>query len=89
MKSSPAESSKSMLVPFWGANHSARTSGGALCAGANGPRPGAGRSATLRRARVSSLTAGRSARVQGAAKVAGGAWISLPRGTPSGRRDPR
>jgi hypothetical protein len=33
--------------------------------------------------------AGRSARAQGATKVAGGAWISLPGGTPSGRRDPR
>ena len=32
--------------------------------------------------------AGRSARAQGAAKVAGGAWISLLGGTPSGRRDP-
>jgi hypothetical protein len=39
----------------------------------DGPRPGAGR----------------SAHAQGAAKVADGAWISLPGGTPSGRRDPR
>jgi hypothetical protein len=62
---------------------------GALCTGADGPRPGAGRSVAWRRARVSCLTAGRSARAQGAAKVAGGAWISLPGGTPSGRRDPR
>jgi hypothetical protein len=33
--------------------------------------------------------AGRSARAQGRRKIAGGAWISLPGGTPSGRRDPR
>jgi hypothetical protein len=37
----PAESPKSMLTLFWGANHSTRTSGGALCTGADGPRPGA------------------------------------------------
>jgi hypothetical protein len=39
----------------------------------DGPRPGAGR----------------SARAQGRRKITGGAWISLPGGTPSGRRDPR
>jgi hypothetical protein len=33
--------------------------------------------------------AGRSARTQGRRKIADGAWISLPGGTPSGRRDPR
>jgi hypothetical protein len=32
---------------------------------------------------------GRSARAQGRRKIAGGAWISLPGGTLSGRRDPR
>jgi hypothetical protein len=32
-----------------------RTSGGALCIGADGPRPGAGQSATWRRARVPCL----------------------------------
>jgi hypothetical protein len=58
---SPAESSKSMLTPFPGANHSTRTGSGALCAGANGPRSGAGRSVAWREARVSYLTAGRSA----------------------------
>jgi hypothetical protein len=31
-----------MLVPFWGANHYVRTGGGALCRGADRPRPGAG-----------------------------------------------
>jgi hypothetical protein len=41
MKSSPAESPKSVLAPFSGAKHYTRTSGGALCAGADGPRPGA------------------------------------------------
>jgi hypothetical protein len=57
---SPTESPKSMLTPFSGANHSTRTSGGALCTGADGPRPGAGRSAAWREARVSCLTAERS-----------------------------
>jgi hypothetical protein len=33
-----------------------RTGGGALCTGADSPRPGAGRSATWSRARVSCLT---------------------------------
>jgi hypothetical protein len=80
---------KSMLTRFSGANHSIRTSGGALCIGADGPRPGAGRSATWCEARVSCLTVGRSARAQGRRKIADGAWISLPGGTLSGRRDPR
>jgi hypothetical protein len=86
---SPAESPKSMLTPFWSAKHSTRTvavlSGQARTVRGQGPdgtRPGAG-------ARVSCLTAGRSARAQGRRKIAGGAWISLPGGTPSGRRDPR
>jgi hypothetical protein len=48
-----------------------------------------GWSATWREARVSCLTAGRSARAQGRRKIAGGAWISLSGGTPSGRRDSR
>jgi hypothetical protein len=63
--------------------------GGALWSGANGPRPGAGRSATWRRARVLCLTAGRSARTQRRQKSPAAAWISLPGGTSSGRRDPR
>jgi hypothetical protein len=87
--------------------------GGALCTGADGPRAGAGRSATWCEARWCSLrkgglsaawgrtvrglvrcwdfclTAGRSARTQGRRKIADGAWISLPGGTPSGSRDPR
>jgi hypothetical protein len=74
---------------FFGRQSLNTNRGGALCTGADGPRPGAGRSATWRRARVSCLTAGRSTRAQGAAKLAGGAWISLLGGTPSGRRDPR
>jgi hypothetical protein len=55
----------------------------------DGPRSGAG-------FRVSCLTAERFAPTgwtvyacAEAAKVAGGAWISLPEGTSSGRRDPR
>jgi hypothetical protein len=51
---SPAESPKSMLTLFWSAKYSRRTGGGALWSGADGPRPGTG-------ARVSCLTAGRSA----------------------------
>jgi hypothetical protein len=48
--------------------------------GPDGPRPGAGRSAPW----------GRTVRAYAeAAEVAGGAWISLLGGTPSGRRDPR
>jgi hypothetical protein len=62
-----------LLTPFRSAKYSRRTGGGALWSGADGPRPGAGR----------------SARVQGRRKIAGGAWISLPGGTPSGRKDPR
>jgi hypothetical protein len=50
--------------------------------GPDGPRPGAG-------ARVSCLTAGWSMRAQGRRRIAGGAWILLPRETPSGRRDLR
>jgi hypothetical protein len=70
--------------------------GGALCTRADGPRAGAGRSAAWCKARAPAWRpdgprpgAGRSARTQGRRKIAGGAWISLPRGTPSGRRDPR
>jgi hypothetical protein len=50
-----------LLTPFSDAKHSIRTGGGALCTGADGPRPGAGWSATWRRARVSCPTAERSA----------------------------
>jgi hypothetical protein len=78
-----------LLTPFWSAKHPTKTvavlSGQTRTVrglGPDGPRPGAG-------ARVSCLTAGRSARAQGRRKIAGGAWISLPGGTPSGRRDPR
>jgi hypothetical protein len=35
-----------LLTPFSGAKHSTRTDGGALCTGADGPRPGAGQSVT-------------------------------------------
>jgi hypothetical protein len=70
--------------------------GGALCARADCPRPGAGRSAAWCAARAPAWRpdgprpgAGRSARTQGRRKIADGAWISLPGGTPSGSRDPR
>jgi hypothetical protein len=72
-----------------GANHCVRTNSGALCTGADSPRLGAGRSATWGRARVSCLIGQTVRACAGAAKVVGGAWISLPGGTPSGRKDPR
>jgi hypothetical protein len=93
-----------LLTPFRSAKYSRRTGGGALWSGADGPRPGAGRSVTWGRT-VRDLAqglgfpalrpegprpgAGRSTCVQGRRKIAGGAWISRPGGTPSGRRDPR
>jgi hypothetical protein len=84
-----AESPKSVLVPFWGANHYVRTDGGARCTGVDGPRPRAGRSVTWDRAK-GFLPDGWMVRAcAGATEVAGGAWISLSGGTPSGRRDPR
>jgi hypothetical protein len=56
----PSGVAKKYVDTFWGANHSTRTSGGALCTGADGPRPGVERSAAWREARVSCLTAERS-----------------------------
>jgi hypothetical protein len=50
-----------LLTLFRSAKYSRRTGGGALWSGADGPRPGAGRSATWRRAQVLYLTTGRSA----------------------------
>jgi hypothetical protein len=91
MKSSPAESPKSVLVPF-GAPITAWEPVAVLAAlartvrgqGPDGPRPGTG-------LRVSCLTAGRSASTgrtvhtcARAAEFAGGAWISLPEGTHRG-----
>jgi hypothetical protein len=62
---------------------------GALRRDADGMRPEAGRSATWYRG-LDSLSDGRTVRAcAGAAKVVGGGWISLPGGTPSGRRDVR
>jgi hypothetical protein len=49
---SPAESPKSMLTPFQRRQSLKRTSGGVLWSGTDGPRPGAGRSATWREAAV-------------------------------------
>jgi hypothetical protein len=85
-----------LLTPLRAPITITRTGGGVLSTGADGSRPGAGRSTTWRRARVPCLTCrtiralgldGR--RVHRAAKVTDGAWISLPGGTPSGRIDPR
>jgi hypothetical protein len=50
-----------LLTLFRSAKYSRRTGGGALWSGADGPQPGAGQSATWRRARVLCLTTGRSA----------------------------
>jgi hypothetical protein len=65
--------------------------GGALWSGADGPRLGAGRSATWRRARVFCLTAGRSApwgrtvrAYAGAAEVADGGLDLAPGRDPVG-----
>jgi hypothetical protein len=47
LESSNSENqSKRVLTPFRSAKYSRRTGGGALWSGADGPRPGAGRSAT-------------------------------------------
>jgi hypothetical protein len=53
---SPVESQKSVLAPIWAPLIALKTGGGALCTGTDGPWPGAGRSATWRRARVLCLT---------------------------------
>jgi hypothetical protein len=57
----PQRSRQKCVGAFLGANHYVRTGGGALCTDADGPRPGAGRSATWSGARVSCLT-GRTVR---------------------------
>jgi hypothetical protein len=49
----------------------------------------AGRSATWHKARVPYQTSRTVRTCAGPARFAGGAWILLPGGTPSGRRDPR
>jgi hypothetical protein len=77
-----------LLTPFQALMTITRTGGGVLCTGDDGPRLGAGRSATWGRARVPCLTS-RTVRVYAGEEVAGGAWISLPGGILSRRRDPR
>jgi hypothetical protein len=49
---SPTESPKSVLAPIQAPITVMITGGGALCTDADGPRPGAGRSATWRKAQV-------------------------------------
>ena len=78
---SPAESLKSMLTLFRSANHSRRTSGGALCTGADGPRAGAGRSAAWCEAAVLSAQ-GRTVRGLGPDGPRPGARLGL---LPDGR----
>jgi hypothetical protein len=78
-----------LLTPFQALMTITRTGGGALCTGEDGPRLGAGRSATWGRARVPCLTSRTVRTYAGEEKVTGSAWISLPRGIPSSRRDPR
>jgi hypothetical protein len=71
--------------------------GGALCGGADSPRPRAGRSATCGRSGVFSaerpdgprLVAGQSACAQRRRRSPTAPGSDLPGGTPSGRRDPR
>jgi hypothetical protein len=82
------ESPKSVLVPIQAPITVVRTSGGALCGGADGPQSGAGLGFLPDVPDGPRLEAG-SARAPGAAEFAGSAWISLPGGTPSGRRGPR
>jgi hypothetical protein len=50
-----------MLTPFWRRQLLKRTSGSALCTGADGPRAGAGRSAAWCEAGCSLVRGGRSA----------------------------
>jgi hypothetical protein len=80
-----------LLTPFLGVNHSTRTvvvlsaQGRTVRGqGPDGPRPGAGQGFSACRP-----DGPRPGAAQEAVKVAGGAWISLSGGTPSGRRDPR
>jgi hypothetical protein len=80
-----------VLTPFRRRQLLKRTSGGALCTGADGPRAGAGRSAAWCEARWCFLRKGGLSAAWGRTvrPIADGAWISLPGGTPSGSRDPR
>jgi hypothetical protein len=65
-----------LLTLFWSAKYSRRTGGGALWSGADGPRPGAGRSATWREAAVLS---GQARTVRGTGpdgpRPGAGAWV--------------
>jgi hypothetical protein len=80
---------KKYVDVFSGAKYSIRTGGGAHCAGADGPRPGV---------RLGFLPDGQTVRAlgpdgpsvhRGGGRSPAAAWISLPGGTPSVRRDPR
>jgi hypothetical protein len=92
----PCGVAKKCVGAFLGANHCVRTDSGALCTGADGPRPGAGRNVTWGRARVSCLM-GRTVcayRPDGPRVRRGGEGrrrcLDLAPGRdPSGRRDPR
>jgi hypothetical protein len=96
MKSSPTESPKVCWCLF-GSPITQHEPAAVLSAqgrtvrgkGSDGLRPGAGLGFPACRPDGPRPMAGQSARAQGAAKVAGGAWILLPGGTPSGRRDPK
>jgi hypothetical protein len=65
-----------LLTLFWSAKYSRRTGGGALWSGADGPRPGAGRSATWHEAAVLS---GQARTVRGTGsdgpRPGAGAWV--------------
>jgi hypothetical protein len=75
---------------FLGTNHCVKIGGGALCTGADGPRPVPDGPDSPRIQAGQSAPTGQTVRAcTGAVKVAGGAWIPLPGRTPSVRRDPR
>jgi hypothetical protein len=68
-----AESPKSVLAPIPAPITALRTGDGAFCIGVDGPRPGAGRSATWSRARVPCLTSRTVHACTGAAEFTDGA----------------
>jgi hypothetical protein len=100
----PCISDRILLTPFWRRQSLQKNQRQCSLVRRGRSASQAGRSATWREAAVLSdqartvrgtgpdgprPRAGRSARAQGRRKIADSAWISLPGGTPSGRRDPR
>jgi hypothetical protein len=94
---SPAESLKSTLAPIRVSITAMSTGGGALYGSVNGPWLG-GQTVRDLAQRLGFLPdepygprlgVGWSARAQGRRSSPNSTWISLPGGTPSGRKDPR